>query len=384
MELDWTWLVLGLPLAFALGWAASRLDLRQWRRETREHPRAYYKGLNLLLNEQQDKAIDAFIEAVQDDPDATELHFALGNLFRRRGEFERAIRVHEHLLRRGDLSASERDRAQFAIAQDYAKAGLFDRAESAYSALTGTPYQTESQLALLGLHERSRDWRKAIDVAWALEKAGAGAFATRVAHYWCELAAQSDAKGLHDEGSASIEQAKRASQATPRPHVQSGQRHAAAGRAAAALEDWLHVMAHHPNAAPLIAREAARCALQTGGESRLLTALQRVQAARPNHDVTTAIGMLMREDVDSRSARLTQQLAMAPTLTSVADVLKGVPAPAWSDATRDVMTHAVERAARPLQRYRCAACGFEAAQYFWQCPGCLGWDSFPPLKIEEL
>ena len=80
------------------GWR-SRFDLRQWKREQRDSPKAYFKGLNLLLNEQQDKAIDAFIEAVQNDPDTTELHFALGNLFRRRGEFERAVRVHQHLLR---------------------------------------------------------------------------------------------------------------------------------------------------------------------------------------------------------------------------------------------------------------------------------------------
>ena len=99
-------------MAFALGWLASRLDLRQWKRAQQESPRAYFKGLNLLLNEQQDKAIDAFIEAVQNDPDTTELHFALGNLFRRRGEYERAVRVHEHLLQRADLPAAERERAQ--------------------------------------------------------------------------------------------------------------------------------------------------------------------------------------------------------------------------------------------------------------------------------
>ena len=156
-------------------------------------PKAYYKGLNLLLNEQQDKAIDAFIEAVQNDPDTTELHFALGNLFRRRGEFERAVRVHQHLLGRGDLGTTERDRAQHALAQDFMKAGLFDRAEAAYRALLGTPFDTESRLALLNLYERSRDWRAAAEMASALEKAGTGAFGQRMAHHWCELALEADA-----------------------------------------------------------------------------------------------------------------------------------------------------------------------------------------------
>src|SRR5439155_2346904 len=177
MDFDFQWLLLALPVAFALGWLASRLDLRQWKREQRESPKAYFKGLNLLLNEQQDKAIDAFIEAVQHDPDTSDLHFALGNLFRRRGEYERAVRVHQHLLNRGDLPAAERDRAQLGLAQDYMKAGLFDHAEDAFKALEGTAFDTEARLALLTLHERSRDWRNAADVAAQLEKRGAGSFA---------------------------------------------------------------------------------------------------------------------------------------------------------------------------------------------------------------
>src|SRR5471032_2820236 len=159
MDFEYQWLLLGLPLFFILGWLGSRFDLRQLKRETRESPKAYYKGLSLLLNEQQDKAIDAFIETVQNDPDTTELHFALGNLFRRRGEFERSVRVHQHLLVRADLSQAERERAQHALAQDFVKAGLFDRAEAAYKVLEGTAYHTEARLALLNLYERSRDWR---------------------------------------------------------------------------------------------------------------------------------------------------------------------------------------------------------------------------------
>ena len=152
MEFDFQWLLLGLPIAFALGWLASRFDLLQFRRDSRDAPRAYFKGLNLLLNEQQDKAIDAFIEAVQNDADTSELHFALGNLFRRRGEYERAVRVHQHLLSRGDLPRAERDRAQYALAQDFLKAGLFDRAEDAYKQLAGTRFESEAELALLALY----------------------------------------------------------------------------------------------------------------------------------------------------------------------------------------------------------------------------------------
>ena len=149
MEFDVSWVLLGLPLAFVLGWAASRFDLRQMRLDNRQSPKAYFKGLNFLLNEQHDQAIDAFIEAVQIDPDTSELHFALGNLFRRRGEYERAVRVHEHLLSRGDLSTPDQHRARYALALDFLKAGLLDRAEAALVQLDGTPYEAQALQALL-------------------------------------------------------------------------------------------------------------------------------------------------------------------------------------------------------------------------------------------
>jgi tetratricopeptide (TPR) repeat protein len=188
MEFDLSWMLLGLPLAFVLGWLASRFDLRQLRIENRQAPKAYFKGLNFLLNEQQDQAIDAFIEAVQNDPDTSELHFALGNLFRRRGEYERAVRVHEHLLSRGDLSQADRHRAQHALALDYLKAGLLDRAEEALRKLEGTPFEGRSppgpagQLrALARLGPRQPRWPS----AWRPQ---ARAFQHPLAHYLCEQA----------------------------------------------------------------------------------------------------------------------------------------------------------------------------------------------------
>ena len=142
MEIELWWLLV-VPLFFGLGWIAARVDIRHLVSQSRSLPTSYFRGLGFLLNEEPDKAIDAFIEAVQHDPDTTELHFALGNLFRRRGEFERAVRVHQHLLGRADLSTAERDRAQHELAQDFMKAGLFDRAQHAFEALEGTVFDTD-------------------------------------------------------------------------------------------------------------------------------------------------------------------------------------------------------------------------------------------------
>ena len=378
-EFDIQWLLIGLPVAFALGWIGSRVDLRQWRRDERAQPKAYFKGLNLLLNEQPDRAIDAFIEAVQRDPDTTDLHFALGNLFRRRGEFERAVRVHQHLLQRADLPTAERERAQHALAQDFMKAGLFDRAEEAFGALTGTPYDSEARLALLQLHERARDWRGAADDAAELERAGAGSFASRIAHHWCELALEAEQRGDAPAAESALQRAREASGASARPWVIAGQRHARAGRHAEALAAWNELRQRHPAAFVLVAAEYATSAMATAQSGEALAVFGALQAEHPTRDVMLAIDQL---DADAAhvAERHATYLALQPTLGAAVAVLR--------DRVRDDIDRAaltvVERAAAPQARFRCAACGFEAQRYFWQCPGCLGWDTFPAQRLEEL
>ena len=384
MELDLLWLLIGLPVAFALGWTASRFDLRQLRRERSDAPRAYFKGLNLLLNEQQDKAIDAFIEAVQNDPDTTELHFALGNLFRRRGEFERAVRVHQHLLNRGDLKTPERERAQHALAQDYTKAGLFDRAEAAYRALEDTPFDGQARLALLSLYERSRDWPRAVQVASRLEQAGTGSFAARIAHYECEQALEADAQGRSDDAEAALLRARAAAPDAPRPLLLAGQRQLEAGAPGLALAAWNTLRESHPTVFLLVADDYARAALagaqaaQTAQARQLLAGLFETL---PAIELLHALQRLDGADSAGQLPRLLAHMGQHPTL-SAAQMLLALPPALWGDEGVGALRQAVARAARPLQRYRCAACGFEAQHYFWQCPGCLNWGSYPPQRID--
>ena len=225
--------------------SASRLDLRQWKREQRDSPKAYFKGLNLLLNEQHDKAIDAFIEAVQHDPDTSELHFALGNLFRRRGEFERAVRVHQHLLNRADLPQRERERAQHALAQDFMKAGLFDRAEQAYRALEGTPFDTEARLALLtparALARLARRGR-----GGAPARAGAAPARSPRASRTTGASSRSRPmrRGQADDGRRRARSARARPRRTPRGRWSSpASARARAGRHAQALQAWDDLLA---------------------------------------------------------------------------------------------------------------------------------------------
>ncbi len=385
MEFDFQWLLLGLPLAFGLGWLASRLDLRQWRREQQSSPKAYFKGLNLLLNEQQDKAIDAFIEAVQHDPDTSDLHFALGNLFRRRGEYERAVRVHEHLLGRGDLPRAERERAQHALAQDFLKAGLFDRAEAAYRALETTRFATEARLALLTLYERSREWPAAIDTATRLEAAGAGSFAQRIGHYHCELALEADARGELHAAEQALMQARRIAPQAARPIVMMGDRLARQGRHAEAMAAWAELMAVQPSAFGLVAPAYAASARATGSVADARDRLERLYAQAPSAELLSAC-LELADEPSGRRQLLARHLDRLASLTAAAGLVdESLRQETVLDRAELLSVQkALATAARPLQRYRCAACGFEAQHYFWQCPGCHSWDSYPPRHIDEL
>ncbi|MCM0610020.1 MAG: lipopolysaccharide assembly protein LapB [Ideonella sp. WA131b] len=386
-----SWLLIGLPVAFALGWLGSRLDLRQLKRERDDSPRTYFKGLNLLLNEQQDQAIDAFIEAMQSDPDTTELHFALGNLFRRRGEIDRAVRVHEHLAGRGDLSPSVRMRAQRALAQDFMKAGLFDRAEAAWSALAGSTYDAEAQLALLSLYERSRGWQQAAQVARRLEGRGQGSFAGRIAHYECERAEELDAAGQPDEAAAALARAQAAAPETPRPWLLAGQRLLRQGDPAGAVRAWDALRERHGAAFVLVAGDYAACARAIGHTDAAHKVLLDALALQPAVELLQALEVLDAERPQAeRIPRILAHLRAHPSLSAAQLLLPfatAIPAtgpsgaaPALDEAARAALHDAVARAARPLQRYRCGSCGFEAQRHFWQCPGCLAWDSYPPQR----
>ncbi|WP_374662217.1 tetratricopeptide repeat protein [Inhella sp.] len=377
---DASWLLLIIPAAFALGWLASRLDIRQGKRDPRDAAAPYFKGLNLLLNEQQDKAIDAFIEAVQLDPDTVELHFALGNLFRRRGETERAVRVHEHLLQRGDLPESERHRAQHALAQDFFKAGLFDRAEAAYLALKGSAYELDAELALLSLYERSRDWAHAAEVAAQLEQRDAGSFAPRRAHFLVEQALLAHDAGHADEAQALIDKAKHIAPAHPRAYVQDGRWKLEAGQHEAALQCFEVLANLRLSTFLLVADDYALAALGAGQAPAALARLKERYAEEPALSLLTSMKLL---DPVGHAERLLAHLRLHPSLNAASGLLQPLLA-AHALEVSAPLQRAVDAAAKPLLRHRCAACGFEALHYFWQCPGCLSWDSFPPRPVEEL
>jgi lipopolysaccharide biosynthesis regulator YciM len=385
MELDLMWILVGLPLAFGLGWLASRLDLRQLRIDNRQAPRAYFKGLNYLLNEQQDQAIDAFIEAVQNDPDTSELHFALGNLFRRRGEYERAVRVHEHLMQRGDLSQADRQRAQHGLALDFLKAGLLDRAEDSLRKLEGTSFEGQARLARLAIYERSREWPQASEVAQQLENSGEANFAVRQAHYLCEQARECQAQSDSAGAQKLLLQALKAAPHASRARILLGQLQLSLGQATQAVQTLSPLFETNALAAPLAAATLARAAQDAHHIQSTLILLQTHYAQAPCLDVMEAMVTLEAASPDtaaSSRSRYIDHLKQHPSLIAASRWMAGETLAHENFHTP--IQAALEQAAKPLARYRCAACGFEAKEHFWHCPGCQAWDSYPPRRVEEL
>lgn len=378
MDFDLTWLLWGLPIAFGLGWLASRLDLRQLRLENRLAPKAYFRGLNFLLNEQQDQAIDAFIEAVQNDPDTSELHFALGNLFRRRGEYERAVRVHEHLLSRADLSREDRHRAQHALALDYLKAGLLDRAEEALRKLEGTAYEEQALLALLAIYERSRDWVQASEIARKLDSGSPGQFAGRQSHYLCEQATKASSPAAAEQ---LLEKAMKAAPRSARPRMELAALRRRAGDDLGAYALLVETARTVPTAIPLIAGTLAELAIATGKREEIAELLRAAYEETHSLDVLDGLTAL-ETDPDAARTRYVQHLQREPSLVAATKWIAGEKLE--HEQFHPDVQRALEHATKPLVRYRCAACGFESKQHFWQCPGCQAWDSYPPRRVEEL
>ncbi len=385
MDFDPILALLGLPLAFVLGWLASRFDLRQLRLDNRQAPKAYFKGLNFLLNEQQDQAIDAFIEAVQNDPDTSDLHFALGNLFRRRGEYERAVRVHQHLLSRGDLTQDDRHRAQHALALDYLKAGLLDRAEEALLALEGTRFEAEARLALLANYERSRDWPGAARVAHLLEGSDQGSFSVRRAHYLCEQAADCQSAGAAAQAQTLLLEAIATAPQSARARMALAELQTSSGQPLLSWETLCQALANCLTAAPLIAPALAKAAVAADRLAQTLVLLEACYATTPTLDVLDAIVTLQSLDPAGHASareRYALHLEKEPSLVAATKWIAGEVLS--KEQFHPHVQRALDHAVKPLLRYRCMACGFEATRYFWQCPGCQAWDSYPTRRIEEL
>ena len=387
MDLDFWWLLV-VPVAFALGWMAARYDLKALLSESANLPRSYFRGLNFLLNEQPDQAIDAFIEVVKLDPETVELHFALGNLFRRRGETDRAIRIHQNLLSRADLPASERDHALFELGQDFLKAGLLDRAEEALARLDSGEYARDAQRALLTIYEIEKEWSKAIDGANRLETMGAEPMVKEIAQFHCELAQEALQRKDAGEAAAQLELALKSNPGNVRATILSGDVAAARGDHAAAIDTWRRVETQNLSYLPLVAEKLmkayAALSRQREGAALLMDYVERYGSSDLLDVAYPHVAQLC--GVDTAHALARAQMRASPNLAGMARLIEAQIETAEEPrrAELELMRTLIKQRTKNLPRYTCQNCGFRARLFYWQCPGCSGWETYAPRRIEPI
>lgn len=384
------WWLLAVAGAFALGWVAARVDLRALLVESRSLPRSYFKGLNFLLSEQPDRAIDAFIEVVKLDPETVELHFALGSLFRRRGETERAIRMHMNLLNRPDLPEEERTHAMFELGLDYLKAGLLDRAEESFRQLEGTMFGVDAQRNLLDILEIEKEWPQAIETAETLQRAGAGSNQVRIAQFHCEIAQTAINESRFDDAKTSLAAALATNRQNVRALIQSGDIAVQQKDDETAIAYWKRVEQQNAPYVALVAERLIEAFKRRGHTDEGLHLLRSWLDANPSIDLLETVIRATRETqgIESANAIARQELHRNPSLLALAQFLEtrgALELPRDEDrGDLDVVKNLLQRHTRRLGRYVCKNCGFKAHQFYWQCPGCSHWESYPPLRTEEL
>lgn len=399
------WWLISVPVLFALGWVAARVDIRQMLSETRNLPDSYFKGLNFILNEEPDRAIDAFVEVAKLDPETTELHFALGSLFRRRGEMERAIRVHQSLLARADLPQEEREHAQHELAQDFLKAGMLDRAEQAFHQVLDTRFAVPAVRALIRIYESEHDWPRAIEAVKRL-RALVDEPVPQLVHYQCE---QADAALSVDPpdlaaANAALEDADNAA------HALRGQTRGHASEARIAMlrakvaklgnnrereRVYLEsVLRTAPEYAGLVAEQLLESFKHVGQGQQGLKVLTNHYMRYPSLDVFNVIFRELRatDGYEPAWEFARDALRAHPTLLGLDRLLEvelasgtTPPGPNMApDSDLGLLRSLIHKHTQRLERYACSTCGFEARRFYWQCPGCNSWETYQPRRIEEL
>ncbi len=388
------WWLLVLPLFFVLGWIAARIDIKHLVRESRALPRSYFKGLNFLLNEQPDKAIEAFIEAAKVDPETIELHFALGNLFRRRGETDRAIRVHQNLIERDNstqghrqLNDEQRLHALAELGQDYLKAGLLDRAEDIFLKLRGTQRDEEALRFLLEIYQQEKEWLRCIDIARSLPEHSGHLWQKEIANFYCELAASSLLHGDIADTHRQLDAALAANRKCVRATLLQGEVALAEGNTPAAIESWKRIEQQSPVYLSLAAPKLLDAFRKEGREEAGIQLLRGWFAQHPSLDLLDTVyqSELQSGGPEAAYQLVRDELRRNPTLLGLDKLYEAqtLMAPLEQRSDLELVRNLIHNHTRRVARYRCDACGFKARQFYWRCPACGGWETYPPKRTEE-
>lgn len=385
--LDLFWLL--LPVAAASGWYLAKRDSH------RKHTAFisglspdYFKGLNYLLNEQTDKAIEVFVKMLEVDSETVEIHLALGNLFRMRGEVDRAIRIHQNLIDRPTLNKMQRNQAMFELALDHMRAGLLDRAEALFLELIDKDPNDKRALRLLSeVYQQEREWDKAIETVRKLERASGEKLDHVVAQFYCELAEQARERKDIAQADKLVKQALATDPRCVRASLLQGDILALAGDARGAIRAFRQVEEQDPAYLSEIVKPLMACCGQSGETRDLAEYLEGVAARRGGVTPLLAVAeMIEREQgVDAAIQYLMQKLRDRLSLRGLAYLLKLEPRSSASgkQETLDIVKATIARVLEEKPVYQCSRCGFTGKSLHWHCPGCKSWNTVKPIQGVE-
>ncbi len=372
------WLL--LPLAAASGWFIAKLDDR--RRARAELPNAYFKGLNFLLNEQPDKAIEVFVQALEVNSDTVETHLALGNLFRRRGEVDRAIRVHQNLIARPMLDKAQRGQVLLELAQDYLKAGLFDRAENLFIELTELRQQLEPALRfLMNIYQQEREWEKAIAVCRKYARVAGKNLNDMIAQYYCEWAEATRAGGDNGRARELARKALSADTASVRASILLGDIEAADARHREAIKAWRRIEEQDPGFLGEVAARVAASYRALEHEDELRELFLHWSERYGNASIMLVLADIVAQHEGETAAErfVTDWVKRHPSIPGLHRMIelnaKRVADPSDLTALKTVLEQLLKR----QTVYGCTQCGLKSRALYWQCPGCNRWSTIKPL-----
>ena len=381
---QWFWFFLLLPLAALSGWVIGRRGgERHSDSQVSKLSTTYFRGLNYLLNEQPDKAIELFLHIAELDKETFETQVALGHLFRRRGEVDRAIRLHQALVERRDLSDAQKVQALLALGEDYMRSGLLDRAETVFSDLAKIDQRAPQALKhLIGIYQAERDWAKAIENATRFEAATGEPMGKLIAQFECELAERQRASGDTQAARASITRAYAADSTSVRAGMLEGRIEVDAGNDAAAIRAFERAARHDSDYLPEILPQLLPCYERVGDSPGARAFLSEMSEHYRGISPVLALTQLVEteEGVGAARAYLAQQLKDRPSVRGEAALIDLTLAEqADSTATLQDLKHITDQLLVRNPSYRCSRCGFGARSHHWQCPSCKEWGTIKPL-----
>lgn len=378
-------LFLLLPVAAVSGWYVGRRgSARHAGQKVSRLSTTYFRGLNYLLNEQPDKAIEVFLQIAEVDKRTVETHFALGNLFRRRGEVDRAIRLHQNLVARPGLSDEHKTQALLELGEDYMRAGLLDRAETLFGDLVSIqPCAPKALRHLISIYQQERDWHKAIEFALRLESVEGEPSGRLVAQFHCELAEQCRRDGRSLEARQHLQQAFAAEANCVRAGLIEGTLEIAEGNEAAAIRVLERVARHDPDIIPELLRPLLLAYERRGDIHRARQFLGETLERFPGVSVLLALTRLIERDDGAEAAIefLTDQLRRRPSVRGQGALIE-LSLARRPPEERDVLLvlkQLCDQLVAGSPAYRCGHCGFGARSHHWQCPSCKNWGSVKPI-----